>query len=904
KLFESFNEINKIRHKKRYIEDEENDYENNSPGLFLPLGQYSSSFESRMCETIKEFDDMYMGLMCGGGACNQLFFKSKSGKDTSKEAFYVMGNLYEYHYHHRWITAPHIISHFYRCADCVAVKAKETRNNIYLSKISSKESKQAATIILAYDIPTRILFGYRENIQKHHPLCQKEYLRNVYSATMTEFINLVRTRKGASSKILKYMVPRAEMRDQCSRFTGYSNINRFKLIEELRFTYDSYDDKKDLLLRYENDEEDLNCPVLNYDVYAKSKYLILTSKKLLKAMSESDILASDGTYSTFPNEKYKCLYTIHAIMRKEHNGEIRERFFHVCVILVINEQQETYNMAFSKLVNILVNEMNITLKCQTWFVDKQRTIINCIRHFFKHVNISLCFFHYTNNVVEKLREYGLTVTYTKFKNEDKNLYHRIKRLFVVVFMPEDEIRSTYEEIKDDILKIFEGANNKCWIYSKDIPLSSICKYMTRHRTTNVCEAFHKKLSVLGFSNSKCLGYFGISMKKLLFEEELGIERLQMNRYKVLKNQRVEYKERNANLNEASEAYCNKDIDVFQYLDRVANYVILEEHKKLYNDRQVVNLEDRPIVDGLDGTQPDRSYFPTDINTPVNEPLNKRPRLQKKIETNSQSSTRKIWGYKGIKNIGQSCYANASLQLLFNCSDFVKKIGNYEGNNDMIKALNVFASEYFKENQNLSNNCLSSVDPTNLYSILRKNEYLGRNGLLNGQQHDSAEFIASLLTKIEEIAPNMMEAFYFSITKHYKCENESCLKSFYEETTQSFLIFSIGRDYTGISFSIMDLFNNMLKENVLLDKTMRCPHCKLTPTCFIKNTFSKYPKYLVVQLERKYMIDDVVYHNDSIIYIVRPQLHSKKFVPPSPYKIKEYISFEGIDGIGHYIAHVR
>jgi ubiquitin C-terminal hydrolase len=128
--------------------------------------------------------------------------------------------------------------------------------------------------------------------------------------------------------------------------------------------------------------------------------------------------------------------------------------------------------------------------------------------------------------------------------------------------------------------------------------------------------------------------------------------------------------------------------------------------------------------------------------------------------------------KGLQNIGNNCYINASLQLLIQNKDLCFLLISYSNKSDsnILKIIANFISMYH-------NDTIKVVNPIEIKKIveMRNNIFVGNN------QHDSIEFFIYLLdiidTEIKKINNNskgVYSIFNTELNTSTKCKYLKCL----------------------------------------------------------------------------------------------------------------------------------
>jgi ubiquitin carboxyl-terminal hydrolase 5/13 len=131
--------------------------------------------------------------------------------------------------------------------------------------------------------------------------------------------------------------------------------------------------------------------------------------------------------------------------------------------------------------------------------------------------------------------------------------------------------------------------------------------------------------------------------------------------------------------------------------------------------------------------------------------------------------------KGIINIGNSCYLNSALQMLFNSEDFRNILKN-----------KVFIGTLFE-------NIIKNYDNSNIFNPGEVKRIVANNNKIfaNCNQQDSYEFIIYLFDVLDKNLCNSMnnvlyDKFGIETTSNIKCKMANCGKESENKSTELFL----------------------------------------------------------------------------------------------------------------------
>ena len=223
--------------------------------------------------------------------------------------------------------------------------------------------------------------------------------------------------------------------------------------------------------------------------------------------------------------------------------------------------------------------------------------------------------------------------------------------------------------------------------------------------------------------------------------------------------------------------------------------------------------------------------------------------------------------KGIYNIGNSCYLNSALQMLFNSNGFREIINN-----------TVF--EKIIENYDNSN----IFNPMDIKKIVSNSH----NMFANTDQQDSYEFIIYLFDVLDKLLGKnnkLYDKFGIKTTINIKCKISICEKESDNVSTELFLQLPI-TDELDLSDSYRTYKSVEKLEN---DNAYFCEKCNKKVLARRKTITTKWPDNLIIVLKR---FDYNMRKDNRNINIPLNWRHG--------YKLKGGIIHMGSYGGGHYI----
>ena len=227
--------------------------------------------------------------------------------------------------------------------------------------------------------------------------------------------------------------------------------------------------------------------------------------------------------------------------------------------------------------------------------------------------------------------------------------------------------------------------------------------------------------------------------------------------------------------------------------------------------------------------------------------------------------------KGIVNIGNSCYMNSALQLLFNSNDFCKIISTH---NNLIPLYNNII-KYHNRNDNILN-------PTEIKQFIDNITKQFRGNI----QQDSSEFIIYLLDIIDKYChDSLYRSFGIETNINIKCKLLNCLNESIHIENDLFL-------HLDITDNLDDSYREYKSMVKLIDKNAyNCEKCKKYTIGRKKIEIIKWPSNLIIVLKR---FDNMMRKNNKLITIPLEWRHG--------YILKGGIIHMGDTMGGHYIYY--
>jgi len=213
--------------------------------------------------------------------------------------------------------------------------------------------------------------------------------------------------------------------------------------------------------------------------------------------------------------------------------------------------------------------------------------------------------------------------------------------------------------------------------------------------------------------------------------------------------------------------------------------------------------------------------------------------------------------KGLINLGNTCYLNSGLQLIFHNKELINIIQLYASKSDTLTKINNVIMEYNNNNNNI-------IDPIEIKNIIEQQQQI----FCGSQQQDATELIIYLLNIINDEIKKITnidilnKLYNIEINTRIKCKLLKCLNINNNIENNYFLFLDILGDNT-----LESLYNNYQNKEKLENENMyNCEKCKRKTIASKRIKINNISDHLLIILKRFININNKLTKNNEIIVI--------------------------------------
>lgn len=271
--------------------------------------------------------------------------------------------------------------------------------------------------------------------------------------------------------------------------------------------------------------------LLFYDPEATEKMAIFTTDRHLKFLAKAKYWIMDGTFKSAPNV-FAQLYAMHV--------NVKGQWFPVVQVLMQRKTKASYTTLLRILKEEANNRLNRRLHPTYVSTDYETAVMQAASAAFPGVTIAGCLFHLGQSFWRKAQNVGLMEEYKKEENEE--LRAQFRSLIALALVPTEDVEDAFNSLNDDViddLKIVYKYVEETYIKGRVRGRGRIrpqfppalwnCYERTLGdlpRTTNTCEAWHRRLNTLMTKSHPSLYHALEQLQGIVAEMEQDMERLE------------------------------------------------------------------------------------------------------------------------------------------------------------------------------------------------------------------------------------------------------------------------------------------------------------------------------------------------------------------------------------------
>ena len=257
--------------------------------------------------------------------------------------------------------------------------------------------------------------------------------------------------------------------------------------------------------------------------------VVFSSNKHLEHLLHANYWVMDGTFRSAPSIVTQ-IYAIHAA--------VNQRWFPLVIALMQRKCKESYKALFQVLKSEVRRRFRRNLAPDHISTDFEQAAISAAEEEFEDTEIEDCIFHLGQTFWRRMQGEGLASEYTNENNEQ--LRSDFRSLLALAFVPQEDVPDVFDQLAadavGDLALVFDYVEDN-YVRgrrrgrgrSRPMFPPRLWNCYTRvleelPRTTNTCEAWHRRLNILVGKHHPSLFVFLDQI-----QEEVGVIDFQMDR---------------------------------------------------------------------------------------------------------------------------------------------------------------------------------------------------------------------------------------------------------------------------------------------------------------------------------------------------------------------------------------